>query len=116
MQAVFDAEGVLEVVVVEVVQEGTVDRGVEESLRTTVKRSLQELSRAINGDAKTETKAAKAMRSMTAHGGVMKDGAEVIVDCSPTDDDATKLQRTCGGGHLSVRACLCVALSLSQPK
>ena len=31
-----------------------VDRGVEESLRTTVKRSLQELSRAINGDAKTE--------------------------------------------------------------
>jgi len=30
VQAVFDAEGVLEVVVVEVVQEGTVDRGVEE--------------------------------------------------------------------------------------
>ena len=36
---------------------------------------------------------------MTAHGGVMKDGAEVV-DCSPTDDDATELQRTCGGGHL----------------
>ena len=33
---------------------GNVDRGVEESLRTTVKRSLQELSRAINGDAERQ--------------------------------------------------------------
>ena len=31
-----------------------VDREVELSLRQTVKRSLQELSRAINGDAKSE--------------------------------------------------------------
>eukprot|EP00741_Cyanophora_paradoxa_P024938 tig00000056_g24072.t1 len=31
-----------------------IDRMVEEALRTTVKRSLQEVSRAVNGDAKTE--------------------------------------------------------------
>ena len=33
------------------------DKSVEESLRQTVKRSLQELSRSINGDAKTEVQA-----------------------------------------------------------
>ena len=35
----------------------SIDRGVEDALRTTVKKSLQELSRSINGDAKTEVQA-----------------------------------------------------------
>ena len=35
----------------------SIDKSVEESLRQTVKRSLQELSRSINGDAKTEVAA-----------------------------------------------------------
>ena len=34
-----------------------IDRGVEDALRQTVKKSLQELSRSINGDAKTEVQA-----------------------------------------------------------
>ena len=34
-----------------------IDKSVEDSLRTTVKRSLQDLSRSINGDAKTEVQA-----------------------------------------------------------
>ena len=32
----------------------SIDKNVEDALRQTVKRSLQELSRSINGDAKTE--------------------------------------------------------------
>ena len=35
----------------------SIDRGVEEALRQTAKRSLLELSRSINGDAKTEVQA-----------------------------------------------------------
>ena len=49
MQAVLNAEGVLEVVIVEVVEEGTVDGGVEEGGPVLAEAATGEASREVGG-------------------------------------------------------------------
>ena len=64
-----------------------IDRSVEDALRQTVKKSLQELSRSINGDAKTEVQALFRI-SVVLRGDDLADAARVVHTAYGLDGDA----------------------------